>query len=139
MYEYLVVDYITGLRSEVEYFFNQSTWTVSAITDPQDPDPERYAILAVLPHYLVIAFNRLIERGLPRGSPAIITSAEEEERLRNQEVKLESEPEWTTHVPRLPNVLVIPTIEGDKPDDASQNRRFLDLNIIVGEPNVLFV
>lgn len=36
-----------------------------------DPDPERYAVLAVLPFYLVFAFNRLNERGLPRDSPFI--------------------------------------------------------------------
>lgn len=70
MYEYLVTGYITGLRTEIEFFFNQPSRAVSAIPDPKDPDPERSAVLAALPYYLVIAFNRLIERGLPRNSPA---------------------------------------------------------------------
>jgi hypothetical protein len=96
-------------------------------------------MLAALPHYLVTAFNRLIERGLPRRSPGIITSVEEEGRLRDQEVKLEMEPEWTNHVPRLAKALILPTAKGDKPDDATQSRRLLDLNIIAEEPNVFFV
>lgn len=51
------------------------------IPDPKDTaDPERYAVVAVLPFYLVMAFNRLIERGLPRNCPGIITSLEMEEK-----------------------------------------------------------
>lgn len=79
MYEYFIAGYSTGLRSEVEFFFNRPAWTVADIPDPADPDPARYAILAVLPYYLAHAFNRLIERGLPRGSPAMIISSEVEE------------------------------------------------------------
>jgi hypothetical protein len=78
MYEYLVVGFTQGLRTEIEFFFNQATWAVSEILDPADSDPARYAILSVLPSYLVIAFNRLIQRGLPRGSPAIIAGDEME-------------------------------------------------------------
>lgn len=139
MYEYFVVGYNTGLRSEIEFFYNQPTWHVSALPDPEDPDPQRYAILAALPHYLVIAFNRLAERGLPRGSPAIITGIEEEDKLRAQEVKLETEPEWTKHVPRLEKALVIPSDTGMEPDADVQSRRLLDLNIVAEEPHVLFV
>jgi hypothetical protein len=31
MYEYLVVGYIIGLRTEIEYFFNHPSWTASCI------------------------------------------------------------------------------------------------------------
>jgi hypothetical protein len=97
MYEYLVVGYTAGLRSEMEYF-NQSTWSVKAIPDPEDTDPARYAILAVLTHYLAKAFNPLIERGLPRGCPAIIADAEAEAELRAREVVLELQPSWAKAV-----------------------------------------
>ncbi|SPQ27449.1 a14003f9-e6b6-41dc-af9e-575aa099f14d [Thermothielavioides terrestris] len=139
MYEYLVLGYITGLRTEIEYFFNQPSWAVSAIPDPEDPDPARYAILAVLPYYLVIAFNRLIERGLPRGSPAIIAGAAAEEELRAREVVLEQEPPWAAKVPPLPNALTIPDGSNREPEEETRSRRFLDMNIIVEEPHVLFV
>jgi hypothetical protein len=138
MYEYYVVGFDIGMRSEIEFFYNQPTWLVSALPDPADPDPQRYAILAALPYYLVMAFNRLALRGLPRGSPAII-SQEEEERLRAQEVKLETEPEWARHVPRLDKTLVIPTSTGHEPEDAVRSPRLLELNIIGEEPHVLFV
>ncbi|OTA58450.1 hypothetical protein K449DRAFT_449406, partial [Hypoxylon sp. EC38] len=65
MYGYLVVGFTIGLRTEVEFFFNQPSWVVAVIPDPRDLDPDRYAILSVLPYYLVKAFNRLVEHGLP--------------------------------------------------------------------------
>ncbi|EYE99291.1 uncharacterized protein EURHEDRAFT_399565 [Aspergillus ruber CBS 135680] len=70
MYEYIVTGFVTELRDEIEYFYNQ-LWTVSEIPDPKDKNPERYAVVAALPYHLVRAFNRLAERGLPRASPAI--------------------------------------------------------------------
>ncbi|KAL2016830.1 hypothetical protein VTK56DRAFT_2953 [Thermocarpiscus australiensis] len=139
MSEYLVLGYITGLRTEIEYFLNQPSWAVSAIPDPVDPDPERYAILAVLPYYLVTAFNRLIERGLPRGSPAIIAGAAAEEELRAREVVLEQEPSWAAKVPALSNALTIPDRSNKEPKEDTRSKRFLDMNIIVEEPHVLFV
>ncbi|KAH6856706.1 hypothetical protein B0I37DRAFT_351744 [Chaetomium sp. MPI-CAGE-AT-0009] len=139
MYEYLVVGYITGLRTEIEYFFNQPSWVVSAIPDPEDPDPERYAILAVLPHYLVTAFNRLIERGLPRGSPAIIAGNAAEDALKSRKVVLEEEPSWVAKVPPLPRPLVIPNQSNNAPEGRDRGERFLRMNIIAEEPHILFV
>lgn len=139
MYEYLVTGFIIGLRSEIEYFFNQPSWAVAAIPDPKDPDAQRYAILAVLPHYLVMAFNRLIERGLPRGSPAIIAGNDAEEELRSRPIVLEEEPSWVADVPKLEQTLVITDKNGDQPDEDSRSDRFLAMNIIVEEPHVLFV
>jgi hypothetical protein len=138
MYEYLVIGYTTGLRTEIEFFFNQPSWPVSAIPDPEDPDAERYAILAVLPYYLVTAFNRLIERGLPRGSPAII-APEMEENLKAQKIALEEEPSWVREVPKLQQRLVIPDEFGEEPKEETMSARFLEMNIIAGEPHVLFV
>lgn len=138
MYEYLVTGYIIGLRNEIEFFFNQPSWSVSGIPDPKDADPERYAILAVLPHYLVVAFNRLIERGLPRGSPPILDDEIEAE-LRSRPVVLEEEPSWVAGVPRLEQPLVIPDRSGEEPDKKGRSTRFLAMNIIAEEPHVLFV
>jgi hypothetical protein len=139
MYEYLVVGDTIGLRNEIEYFFNRPSWAVAAIPDPMDPDPERYAILAVLPSYLVTAFNRLIERGLPRDSPAIIAGPEVEAELRSRKVVLEEEPSWAAKVPPLPQTLVIPNGLNDEPEEETRSKRFLAMNIIAEEPHVLFV
>ncbi|KAM0557118.1 hypothetical protein ACHAPJ_005381 [Fusarium lateritium] len=139
MYEYLVTGYTAGLRSEIEYFFNQPTWSVKAIPDPEDTNPARYAILAVLTHYLIKAFNRLIERGLPRGCPAIITGAAAEAELRTRKVVLEQQPSWVKYVPRLNKSLTIPNSSGETPEDAIQSVEFLAMNIIIAEPHVSFV
>ena len=145
MYGYLVAGCTIGLRNEIEDFFNQSTWAVSDIPDPRDhgeADPERHAILAVLLYYLVWAFNRLIERGLPLDSPAMITSVEMEEELRSREIVREEVPRWVKDVPRLERTLMIPppgAVSGEIPEEASRSKRFLEMNIIVEEPHVLFV
>ncbi len=99
----------------------------------------RYAILAGLPHYLVIAFNRLIERGFPRGSPAIIAGAEAEAEFRARRVIKEEEPSWVTKVPPLQQPVVIPDMEGKEPNEEMRNARFLGMNIVIEEPHVLFV
>ncbi|KAL1840579.1 hypothetical protein VTJ49DRAFT_311 [Mycothermus thermophilus] len=135
MYEYLVVGYNTGLRTEIEYFFNQPSWSVSAIPDPEDPDPERYAILSVLPSYLAMAFNRLIERGLVRAAPAIIMPDMEDE-MRNRPQVLEEEPSWAAQVPALEQTLIIPDESNKTP---KEDWRFIEKKVIVEEPHVLFV
>lgn len=138
MYEYLVVGYTVGLRSEIQYFFNQPTWSVKSIPDPEDADAVRYAILAVLTHYLVKAFNRLIERGLPRGCPAII-DADTEAKLRSQEVVFEQQPSWVKFVRRLDQPFTIPNASGETPVDSALSVEFLAMNIIIVEPHVAFV
>lgn len=137
MYEYLVAGYVTGLRTEIEYFFNQP-WPVASIPDPQDADPGQYAVLAGLPFYLIKAFNRLIERGLPRGSPAIITP-DYERRMAEMPIVLEKEPSWVARVPKLAEVIVIPDDLDNTPAEEHRSVRFLEMNIIVEEPQVLFV
>lgn len=137
MYEYFVIGFNNGLRTEIEYFFNKP-WPVSEIPDPQDPDPQRYAILAVLPSYMTAAYNRLIERGLPRGAPAILTREIEDE-LAAQPKVLEVEPAWTTAVPKLSEPLVIPNREGGRPEESAASPLFLEKNIIAEEPHTLFV
>lgn len=139
MYEYIVAGWTVGLRNEIEYFFNESSWAVSAIPDPKDPDPERYAILAVLPYYPTKAFNRLIERGLQRDCPAIITSEEMEDELRARPKVLEKEPDWVEQVPSLEQTLVIPGDNGEVPPEGDRSEQFLRKNVIMEEPHTLFV
>ncbi|KAI0161735.1 hypothetical protein GGR52DRAFT_137179 [Hypoxylon sp. FL1284] len=139
MYEYWVLGFHMGLRTEVEFFFNQPTWAIAAIPDPKDPDPPRYAILSVLPYYMIRAFNRLIERGLPRGSPAILAGDEMERELRARPVVLEEEPAWAAKVPPLADTLTILDAEGEEPQPRSWSERFLSMNIISESPYIFFV
>jgi len=138
MYEYIVVGNNTGLRTEIEFFFNHPDWAVSAIPDPEDGDPERYAILAVLPNFMVAAYNRLIQKGLPRGSPAILLD-DELDALRSKPVVLEEIPPWATRVPKLENKLVIPEPDGSEPEEDVLSSEFLRMNIVVAQPHVMFV
>lgn len=139
MYEYIVYEYTRGLRTEIEFFFNQADWKVSDIPDPADPDPKRYAILSVNPRLLTKAFNRLIERGLPRGSPAIIMGDEGLEELASRPRILEAVPSWCEHVPKLEQTLVIPSADGETPGEDEASPEFKEKNILVWEPPVLFV
>ena len=138
MFEFIVTANTIGLRNEIESFFNHPSWAVSAIPDPNDADPARYAILSVIPHFLMIAFNRLIERGLPRGSPAIL-SDEDLEEMQSQQVVLEELPPWTARVAKLSKTLVIPDVNDEKPPKENRSRHFLKMNIISAEPHILFV
>lgn len=138
MYEYLVAGFANRLRSEIEFFFNKPSWAVADIPDPNDPDPEQYAVLAVLTFYIATAFNRLIERGLPRDSPFIISTAMEDE-LKGRPVVLEKEPNWIASVQKLEGTLIIPNVAGHIPEEESRSSRFRELNIIAEEPHVLFV
>ena len=67
------------LRTELEYFFNHDTWTVSEIPDPKDPDIERYKMVAAITYLLPASSNKLISMGLPRNAPAFITDDVEAE------------------------------------------------------------
>jgi hypothetical protein len=139
MHEYIVHGHTLGLRSEIEGFFNNRDWKVSEIPDPADPDPGRYAILSVIPHLLTKAFNKLIARGLPRASPAIIMGDEELDELASRPRILETVPCWCARVPKLDKTLVIPSSDGTIPDDARASSEFKEKNILVGDPPVFFV
>lgn len=95
LYKAIVKDWTIELRNEIEYLWNQHQWAVSAISDLKDPDPVRYAILAVTPKLLVHAFNRNISMGLPRDAPAILVDFEE---LEPRPRLFEEEPAWCSSV-----------------------------------------
>ncbi|KAI9842910.1 MAG: hypothetical protein M1837_006742 [Sclerophora amabilis] len=139
LYVDVVDDFTIELRNEIEYFFSQSSWRVAAIPDPKDPDPARYAILSVLPHLLVPAFNRLIARGLPRDAPAIIMDFEDLERRPRV---LEDVPPWCAGVPGLGDTLKIPNHQGEVLPDRSDERaspEFLVKNILAFKQHTFFV
>jgi hypothetical protein len=60
----------TSLKPSSTKLIEQSTR--SQIPDPQDKNPQRYAILTVLTMLMARAFNHLIAKGLPRNAPSII-------------------------------------------------------------------
>ncbi|PGH16220.1 hypothetical protein AJ80_05243 [Polytolypa hystricis UAMH7299] len=138
IYEYIVYGHMLGLRTEIE-FFNHSDWKVAEIPDPVDSDLKRYVIIPVIPHLLVKAFNRLIERGLPRDAPAIIMGDEHFDELADRPRILEMPPEWCARVPKLDETLVIPDKGGRTPDEAVASAEFKKKNVLVSDLHVLFV
>jgi hypothetical protein len=83
---------------------------------------------------LIAAFNRLIERGLPRSNPGIIISDEMEEELKSRPVALEKLPSWVEKVPKLSEALVIPNTDGSVPEERLLSPHFLSMNIMVERP-----
>lgn len=139
-----MLDRNIGMRNEIEYFWNKSSWAVSAIPDPTDDDPARYAVLSCIPHLLVAAFNKNIELGLPRDAPAIMSDDEVEE-LKKREKKFEAVPEWTSKVPPLEKTLKIPyTYDGDPKvladfDDERASTPFKEKKVLIWEPHIYFI
>ena len=101
LYEFLVVDHVTGYRNQLEFFWKRRSWAVRDIPDPKDEDPARYTFLACVPALIVSSFNERIKLGLARDTPAII-SPEEAEELRTtpeSSKRYEELPEWTKRCP----------------------------------------
>ena len=68
LYEFLVLDDHIGIVRESQYFFHDEiSWRLVDVPDPEDPDPERYAIIASVTDALVSSFNYKIRLGLRRG------------------------------------------------------------------------
>jgi hypothetical protein len=138
MYEYIVLDYNIGLRTEIEWFWTHSTWAVKDIPVPNDPDPQRAAILATIPSFMVMAYNRLIEVGLHRDAPTVITQEIEAEMAARPKI-MEEVPEWTASIPALTETLIIPPRDGGKVEEQCQSPEFRKMNIICNGPDVFFV
>jgi hypothetical protein len=138
LYEHIMLDQNIEMRNELESFWFQPHWPVHAIPDPHDPDPERYAVLAVIPALLVSAFNKRIDLGLPRDAQPIFTMDQFDE-WRAGERERERVPEWTKGVAGCEQVLRIPhwdnevrdfvTIDGF--DDERASREFAEKNVLV--------
>ena len=139
LYHFIVTDDNISMRNELEFFFNRADWPVQDIPDPRDDNPQRYAILAVIPFLMVRAFNRLIAKGLPRDSGPIISDFEA---LAARPRVLEVVPAWTYKVSCLEEPFKIPNEHGvflTGPEDPTSCKEFLDKNIWIEEPHIYFV
>lgn len=143
LYEFLVVDHVTGYRNQIEFFWKQRDWAVSEIPDPRDSNPSRYAFLACLPALLVRSFNEKIRQGLPRDAPAIISPEQAEEFRTRPEPskKYEKVPRWTEDVPPLREPLVLRSHDNvvlNGFDDPRASREFKVKNILIWGPHIHF-
>ncbi|KAK0744886.1 hypothetical protein B0T21DRAFT_280706 [Apiosordaria backusii] len=158
LYEFFLLDDVIAYRNALEAFWRQSdpSWSISMIPDPKTADPEfdssnlselerheRYAFLAGCTYLLVRSFNARIKLGLSRQMKSLITP-EEAEAAKNvplEERNWEKVPEWAAKVPPLPELLVIPTHEGEAlagPEDERADEDFLKKGILLWTPHVHF-
>jgi hypothetical protein len=141
-----MLDQNIPMRNELEAFWFQPSWKVEDIPDPKDTDPDRYAVLAVIPALLVSAFNKRIELGLPRDGPPIFTMDQLDE-WKMQDRKHEKEPAWTEGVSSCNEILKIPhwdnsvrefvTIDGF--EDSRASKEFGKMNILIWQPHIHFI
>ena len=109
LYEFFVTDHAGAFRMETNWFRENVKWAVHDIPDPKDADPLRYAILAGLVEVLVFGFNYVVNLGLPRGSPAVISNFEI---LAAQPKKFDTPPEWALKVAPLAEKVFVPNEKG---------------------------
>ncbi|EEP80014.1 predicted protein [Uncinocarpus reesii 1704] len=149
LYEYVILDENTHLRNEIEYFWRNHSWAVCDIPDPEDEDPERYAVLSCIPQLLVLAFNNNIELGLPRDAPAIMTHDQMDEYRRREKV-WEKPPDWVAKVPPVKETLKIPykkQVYVEHPeyvvlehlDNLEASEVFREKNILTARPHIYFI
>ncbi|KAF8550156.1 hypothetical protein OG21DRAFT_1514396 [Imleria badia] len=139
IYEFFVLGWTTAFRNEFEYFCcSHPDWSISALPDPADPDPTRYAVLAVLTRLMCASFNRRIELGLPRDAPAIIIDFAA---LQARPKVYEAPPEWAERVVALEEKVFLPNAQGKQlaEDDSEVSEEFRAMNIIVQMPHIHFV
>ncbi len=135
IYLAILADRHLVLRNEIEYFWNQHQWRVCDIPEPPTAvakEREQRAVLATIPYLLVKAFNRLIDRGLPRDAPPIIHDDLWEE-LKSRPKLYEGVPRWAELVQPLDTPLVIPDSKGAAPRDGND----LDVDGEMRRKNIL--
>ena len=137
MYEYLVAGRNDLFMTEMQTFYDEPSWSISAIPDPKDPDPQRYAFLACLPHYLTAVFKRLREAGVARGA-SLASEIPKDEKRHASDMPYEEQPNWVADVPALKVVLMIPNEFNHVPATNHRALRFLEMNIIVESPRLVF-
>ena len=142
LYEYFVIDHVTGYRNQLEYFWSKR-WLVKDIPDPKDEDPARYAFLACIPALILSAFNERIKLGLARENPAIMSPEEAEYLMTRPDSSntFEEIPLWPEHVPALPETLSMPSHDNiwmKGVDDPRASGLFKPKNIFLWSPHIHF-
>lgn len=110
LYELLMLDRLQEIQMAAKNIFYNYSWTIAEIQNPvDDPDRERYTVLACMLHLLVKTFNENIAAGVSRDTPAHPLPGEKMAlRQGTTKVKFESVPKWAQNVPPLDNMLFIP-------------------------------
>lgn len=110
LYELLLLDRRQEIQMAAKNIFYNYSWTIAEIQNPaDDPDRERYTVLACMLHLLVKTFNENIAAGVFRDTPAHLVPGEKMALRRcTTKVKFEAVPKWAQNVPPLENMLVIP-------------------------------
>ena len=110
LYELLMLDRLQEIQMAAKNIFHNYSWTIAEIQNPiDDPDHERYTVLACMLHLLVETFNENIAAGVFRDTPAHLLPGEKMAlRQGTTKVKFESVPKWAQNVLPLDNMLLIP-------------------------------
>ena len=153
LYQFLIIDWTTQFRNELEYFWGQASWPLAALPDPGPapgarsgsssnmPDSEamvRKAVMAGLTRIMARAYNRLISEGLPRDAPPIVDDWEE---LRARPRVLEEIPKWAEEMVEVRPVNEIPNAEGKVLSEGEEgvSEDFHRYGIRIAEPHWVFV
>lgn len=149
LYQFLVIDWTTQFRNELEYFWGQAAWPLASLPDPgavaedsssDNSDSEamvRKATMAGLTRIMARAYNRLISEGLPRDAPPMVDDWEE---LRARPRVLEMIPKWAEETVAVRPVKEIPNAEGKtlgEGEEAAED--FERYGIRIAEPHWVFV
>ncbi|CAK3857142.1 Hypothetical predicted protein [Lecanosticta acicola] len=143
IYWAIVMNDTIFMRNELEYFWFQKgdVWRLVNIGQPNDPNPERLAMVAAIMHILAAAFNRLIDLGLPRQAATSILTNEELDDLQKKPKSPEQVPQWAVDLPPLETPLVLPTGDEGAPgsiDDEDADPFMALKNILVWRLHIYF-
>lgn len=110
LYELLLLDRLQEIQMAAKNIFYNYSWIIAEIQNPiDDPDRERYTVLACMLHLLVKTFNENIAAGVSRDTPAHLLPSEKMALCQGiAQIKFEAVPKWAQNVPPLDNMLVIP-------------------------------
>lgn len=143
LYEWFLVDHVTGYRNDLEIFWRHSDWSIKDIPDPADTCPARYAVLAGVANFLMLSFNKKVSYGASRKAPAIMTEEyiDALQAVPESEREWEHLPEWAANVPSLPITLIVPTHDGETLtglDDPRADNFMRSKNILMWTPHIHF-
>ncbi|KAJ3825171.1 hypothetical protein F5880DRAFT_271541 [Lentinula raphanica] len=132
------------LRDEMEtvheatYIWGRLNWQLEDWPDPQDPDPERYAVLAGIMEGLVESFNWRLGLGMCRDPRK--ASRKRREKRRGDPEPLEQCPSWPNNVPPSPRTVFLSMKHRSMEQvEASTRPYFKRRNIIGNTGSLMFV